>query len=82
MSTSYFLACKTCKVAVEVGSWGLSGFQFYRGHPDCMEKLHKLLEDHTIGEEHDIGITTEHVIYDDEAWKELEWKRNKEDYEK
>lgn len=74
MSTTYYIACKKCKVAVSVGSWGLSGFQFYRGHPDCMLKLHKLMEEHTIGE-HDIGVITEHDLYDDDAWQELEWKQ-------
>lgn len=74
MSTSYYIACKKCKVAIDVASWGLSGFQFYRGEPDCMLKLHKLLEDHTIGE-HDIGMITEHDIYDDDEWKTVDWKR-------
>jgi hypothetical protein len=74
MSTTYYLACKKCKVGVSVGSWGLSGFQFWRGEPECMKALHKLMEDHTIGE-HDIGVITEHEVYDDDDFKELEWKR-------
>lgn len=75
MSTDYYLACKACKVCVQVASWGFSGFQFYRGEPDCMLKVHQLLEEHTIGE-HDIGLITEHVLYDDDGYKELEWKHS------
>jgi len=74
MSTDYYIACKKCKEAIQVASWGLGGFQFYRGEPDFLLKLHKLLEDHTIGE-HDIGLITEHVIDDDDDYKIVDWKR-------
>jgi len=68
------MACKKCKVAIQVASWGLGGFQFYRGEPDCLLKLHKMLEEHTIGD-HDIGLIHEHTLYDDDDYKEIEWQR-------
>lgn len=74
MSTDYYFTCKACKVCIEAASWGLGGFQFYRGHPDFLIKLHQFLEEHTVGE-HDIGIIDEHVLYDDDDYKEIEWKR-------
>lgn len=78
MSTDYYIACKKCKVAIDVASWGLGGFQFYRGEPDCMRRLHTLLEEHTIGE-HDIGLITEHVIYDNDDYTTLRWNRSQSD---
>jgi hypothetical protein len=74
MSTDYYMACRKCKVAVQVASWGLGGFQFYKGHETCMGALHQLLEEHTIGD-HDIGLITEHVLYDDDDYTEIEWAR-------
>lgn len=71
MSTDYYIACKKCKVCIQIASWGLGGFQFYRNDPACMLKLHKLLEEHTVGE-HDIGLITEHVIDDDDEYKDIE----------
>lgn len=76
MSTDYYFACRKCKEAIQVGSWGLGGFQFYRAEPGCMKALHKLLEDHTIGE-HDIRLVTEHVIYDDDEFKIIDWPRER-----
>ena len=75
MSTDYYFACRKCKVAVQVASWGLGGFQFYRAEPECMKALHKLMEEHTIGEHH-IGVITEHVLHDDDDYTELDWVRN------
>jgi len=73
MSTDYYIACKKCKVAIHIASWGFNGFQFYRGEPECLFKLHKLLEEHSIGD-HDIGLITENVIYDDDDYKTIDWK--------
>lgn len=74
MSTDYYFACRKCKVAIDVASWGLGGFQFYRGEPDCMKKLHKFLEEHTVGD-HDVRVITEHDLYADDEYKEIEWDR-------
>lgn len=73
MSTDYYFVCEKCKESIQVASWGFSGFQFYRGEPDCMLKLHKFLEDHTIGE-HDIRLVTENHEMDGD-YKQVEWKR-------
>lgn len=75
MSTDYYFACRKCKVAIDVASWGLGGFQFYRNDPDCMLKLHKMLEEHTVGD-HEIVLIPEHVIYDDDDYKLIEWSRD------
>lgn len=71
MSTDYYLACKKCKAALQVASWGLGGFQFYRNDQKVMVALHKLLEEHTVGD-HDIGLITEHVLYDDDDYKVID----------
>jgi hypothetical protein len=72
VSTDYYFVCKPCKEAIQVASWGLGGFQFYRADTACMAALHKFLENHTIGE-HDIRLLDEHTIYDDD-YKDVDWQ--------
>jgi hypothetical protein len=73
MSTDYYFACRKCKVSIDVASHGLGGFQFYRNNPDCMLKLHKFLEEHSIGD-HDIRFIDENQEMDDD-YRRIEWSR-------
>jgi len=53
MSVDYYFACKKCNECTHVAQDGLSGFTFYSGEPDCMEKLGHFLRDHSLcGEVH------------------------------
>lgn len=48
MSTDYYMVCDGCKEAIDVASWGFSGFSFYYGNVECMKALKTFLERHTL----------------------------------
>lgn len=71
MSVDYYLLCSKCNNGIDIASDGLSGFKFYSGEPDCMEKTKAFLETHVLcgGV---IKIVPEH--YNDYDFCRIEWK--------
>lgn len=48
MSVEYYLVCHQCRQRIHVAQDGLSGWTFYRGEPDCMQKLGAWMEEHSL----------------------------------
>jgi hypothetical protein len=69
MSTDQYVVCHKCKVSIQVASYGLGGFRFYRGEPGCMRALHAFLEEHLMHSDK-VGFAPEQHYED---YKEVEW---------
>jgi len=73
MSTDYYMVCDKCKVAIDVASWGLTGFSFYSGEPECMKALRAFLERHTLCGGALPRLWDEHHV-DDAEYEAVEWR--------
>ena len=69
MSVDYYMVCHECKQAIHVAQDGMSGWAFYRGHPDCMKKLGDFLEAHKFHPDK-IALAPEQYFED---YKEVDW---------
>ncbi len=78
-----YMTCRQCKAAIWIGEWCFSGFRFYHGEPDCMEKLRLFLEEHTLHESGEneppqilFEYSKEYIAIDGDdgnGWRMTEW---------
>lgn len=69
MSVCIYLACKPCRKCVWIGQDGLSGFTFYRGHPECLIGVGTFMREH-ITCDGNMEVMTEHAAED---FENVEW---------
>jgi len=76
MSTDYYFACHDCKKAIHVAQIGMSGFSFYSGEKDCMDKLRAFMEAHVMSECNgkSFAIVSEQS-YEADFYEEIDWER-------
>lgn len=76
MSTDYYMTCDGCKEAIDIASWGISGFSFYHGNREAMKALTQFLERHTLcGSGSLPRLCDEHYVHYAE-YKRIEWNAN------
>lgn len=77
MSTDYYLVCKKCKTGIDIASDGMSGFKFYYGDIGCMKALKAFIEEHVLCDGPlDIRLESEHVVYENDDFKDIQWPTN------
>lgn len=74
MSVDLYLCCAGCQKRIHVAQDGLSGFRFYSGERDCMDKLGAWLGEHVLLEGNHAFVVAGEQSFED--YPEIEWRPN------
>lgn len=72
MSTSYYVACSTCKECYLIGQNGWEFFTFYSGEEKCMVGLRVFLGKHVLCDSSTVSVLPENRVED---YKEISWPK-------